>query len=145
MLTAVLLLALAFDVRRSTDNPHVMAALQDLAHCGAYQTDQTEVAAFLVRDRNGVISSVMWPHTANRRSEQYDGAIPAGTVAIAHTHPWQADQHPSRGDIDQAKKIGLPIYVVTRRDLYVVNSSGEVIELFARTNWTHWLVLAASR
>jgi hypothetical protein len=145
MLTAILFLALSFDVRHTVDDPHVMAALQDLAHRGAYQTDQTEVAAFLVRDANGVVTSVMWPHTANRRSEHYEGTIPAGTVAIAHTHPWQADQHPSRGDIEQAKKVGLPIYVVTGRNLYVVDSSGAVIELFVRTNWTHWPVLAASR
>jgi|SRR5437588_1907428 len=145
MLAALLFLALSFDVRHSVDDPHVLSALQDLAHRGAYQTDQTEVAAFLVRDANGVIRSVMWPHTANRRSEHYEGTIPAGTVAIAHTHPLQADEHPSRADIEQAKKIGLPIYVVTRRNLYVVDSSGEVIELFARTNWTHSPVLAASR
>ena len=137
MLAAVLLLALSFDVRHSADDPRVLAVLQDIAHRGAYQTDQQEVAAFLVRDANGVISSVFWPHTANRRSEHYDGAIPAGTVAIAHTHPWQADQHPSRGDIAQAMKIGMPIYVVTRLNLYVVESTGEVIALFERTNWTH--------
>jgi len=145
MLTALFFLALSFDVRHSVDDPHVLSALQDLAHRGAYQTDQTEVAAFLVRDANGVITSVMWPHSANRRSEHFEGMIPAGTVAIAHTHPLQADQHPSGGDIALAKKIGLPIYVVTRRNLYVVDSSGVVIELLTRTNWTHSPVLTASR
>jgi hypothetical protein len=145
MLTAILLLALSFDVRHSIGDPHLLAALRGLAHRGVYQIDQTEVAAFLVRDANGGISSVMWPHSANRRSEHYEGVIPAGTVAIAHTHPWQADQHPSRGDIEQARKIGLPIYVVTQRNLYVVDASGEVIELFAQTGWTHSSALAASK
>ena len=145
MLTAILFVALSFDVRRSADDPHVMAALQDLAHRGVYQVDQTEVAAFLVRDSNGVISAVRWPHTANRRSEHYEGAIPAGTVAIAHTHPLQADPRPSRGDIEQARKIGLPIYVVTRRNLYVVDASGGVMELFARTDWMRPRVVTASK
>jgi hypothetical protein len=145
MLVTFLLVALSLDLRHSIDDPRFLAVLQDIAHRGAFQIDQQEVAAFLVRDANGTISSVMWPHSADRRSEHYDGAIPAGTVAIAHTHPWQADQHPSRGDVEQARKIGLPIYVVTRSNLYVVDSSGEVIELFARTNWTHLTVRIASK
>lgn len=135
MLTAILLLTLSFDVRHSTDDPRVLALLQNIGHRGVRQFDQQEVAAFFVRDANGVISSVDWPHTGNRTSEHYNGAIPAGTVAIVHTHPLQADEHPSRGDIAQARKIGLPIYVVTRMNLYVVDPNGDVIKLFAGTNW----------
>ncbi len=87
-----LLLAISFD-------PRLLKPLQELAIRGAYQVDQQEVAAFIVQDASGVISTVLWPHTANARSEHYRGAIPAGTVAIAHTYPLYAER-PSRGDID---------------------------------------------
>ena len=135
MWLTVLFLAVYFDVRNSANDPQVLAALQNLAARGAHQVDQQEVAAFLVRDANGAVSCVMWPHTANRRSEHYEGAVPAGTVAIAHTHPIFAER-PSRGDIEQAKKIGLPIYVVTRWNLYVVDATGEVVRLIAQKNWS---------
>ncbi|HXH39312.1 MAG TPA: hypothetical protein VNN08_11845, partial [Thermoanaerobaculia bacterium] len=73
MLIAVLLFAIrlsastagSFDVRSAADDPQVLAVMQDLALRGAHQVDQQEVAAFLVRDANGAISSVLWPHTAN--------------------------------------------------------------------------------
>src|SRR5437763_584689 len=117
-LAYLVLAAVSFDVRQSAGDPQLLAALQQIAAQGARQIaaqgarqiDQQEVAAFLVRDGNGAVSCVMWPHTASRRSEHYEGAVPLGTVAIAHTHPTFAER-PSRGDIEQAKKIGLPIYV----------------------------------
>ena len=143
MRLAILLLAFyashsaaeSFDVRRAADDPQVLAVMQDIARRGALQTDQQEVAAFLVRDESGAIASSLWPHTANRRSEHYEGAIPAGTVAIAHTHPIFAER-PSRGDIEQARKIGIPIYVITRWSLYVVDETGDVTALIAHRNWT---------
>jgi proteasome lid subunit RPN8/RPN11 len=124
----------SFDVRRAANDPRVLAVMQDIALRGAHQFDQQEVAAFLVRDANGAILSVMWPHTANRRSEHFDGAVPAGTVAIAHTHPLFAER-PSSGDIAQARKIGLPIYVITRWNLYVVDAVGTVMPLIEKRNW----------
>lgn len=149
MRLVVLLLALhvsasatdSYDVRRAADDPQVLAIMQDIALRGAHQFDQQEVAAFLVRDANGVISCVMWPHTANRRSEHYDGVVPAGTVAIAHTHPTFAER-PSHGDIEQAKKIGLPIYVITRWNLYVVDATGAVMPLIEKRDWARSAKLA---
>lgn len=125
-----------FDVRRAANDRQALAVMQDIALRGAHEVDQQEVAAFIVRDANGAISSVLWPHTANRSSEHYDGVIPAGTVAIAHTHPIFLE-HPSSGDIAQARRIGLPIYVITRWNLYVVNATGAVMRLIENRNWTH--------
>src|ERR1051325_10678304 len=143
MLTAGLLFAVrlsastagSFDVHRAVNDPQVLVVMQDIASRGAHQVDQQEVAAFLVRDANGAIASVLWPHTANRRSEHYDGVVPAGTVAIAHTHPIFAES-PSSGDIPQAIKVGLPIYVITRWNLYVVDATGAVTSLIEKKNWS---------
>ncbi|MEA2162397.1 MAG: hypothetical protein QOK37_524 [Thermoanaerobaculia bacterium] len=136
MRLVILLLTLSFDVRHATDSPQVFAILQQLAIDGAQRFDQREIATFLVRDSNGMISSLPWPQTGRFRSEYYHGTIPAGTVALAHTHPWQADQHPSQGDIEQARRLHLPMFVVTRWNLYGIDSSGNVITLFARSDWT---------
>ncbi|HEX9160796.1 MAG TPA: hypothetical protein VF980_03740 [Thermoanaerobaculia bacterium] len=117
------------------DHPDVLMVLCDLANRGARLVDQQEVAAFIVQDASGAISCVLWPHTANTRSEHYDGRIPAGTVALAHTHPLFAE-HPSNGDVAESKRLGLPIYVITRWNLYVTDPhSGEHVALIARKNW----------
>jgi hypothetical protein len=135
MQLAALLLAIVFDVHSAVADPQALAAMQQVAERGARMPDQQEVAAFIVRAEDGTLSCVMWPHTANRRSEHYRGDVPAGTVAIAHTHPIFAE-HPSRGDVEQAKRIGLPIYVITRWSLYVVDADGTVTPLIVHRDWT---------
>ena len=140
---AILLLAIyateasadSFDFRRAADDPQVLKSLQDLAVRGANLADDQEVAAFIVRDASGGTTCRLWPHTANLRSEHYRGGIPTGAVAVAHTHPLYAEQ-PSRGDVAESKRIGLPIYVITRWNLYVVDPrTGERVLLIVHKNW----------
>jgi hypothetical protein len=80
---------------------------------------EMEAAAFLVSTEQGM-KCVLWPHDRRARTQAFRGAIPPGTVAIAHTHPDRADlREPSKVDLLEARRTGLPIYVVT--------------------NWTIWL------
>ena len=134
---AVFILALLnrpFDFR-AAGNPALMGILRDLGVRGANKTDNMEVASFITRNADGTLSCVRWPHTASIRAAHYQGAIPPGTVAVAHTHPQQFEK-PSSGDIEQAKRIGLPIYVISRWYLYVIDpSSGASIALITQKNW----------
>jgi len=135
----LLLLALLdrpFDFHTAAADPDVLGMLQDLAVRGSSKVDDLEVAAFIVKGPDGAVRCLMWPHTANRRAEEYHGSVPEGTVAIAHTHPLFAEL-PSRGDVEQSKRIGLPIYVITRWHLYAVDpASGERVQLIRQKNWT---------
>jgi hypothetical protein len=135
MWTLLMVVALSLDPR--SENLQLLAALRDLRTRGIMQTEQREVAAFIVRREDGSLNAVIWPQNGRYRSGHYEGPVPAGTVAIAHTHPPEADRRPSRGDIEQAKKIGMPIYVVTRWNLWVADAQGDVHELVARTDWSH--------
>jgi hypothetical protein len=132
MWTLLMVVALSLDAH--SENLQLLAALRDLRTRGLMQTDQREVAAFVVRRDDGSLNAVFWPHSANFRSEHYEGRVPAGTVAIAHTHPPQAGERPSRGDIEQAKKIGMPVYVVTRWNVWVADAHGDVREVVARAD-----------
>jgi len=118
-------------------DPSLLGVLQQIGERGASAYfDDMEAAAFIVRRPDGSYTSVLWPaKTAAIRGARFVGAIPAGTVAIAHTHPFTAEL-PSRGDINQAKRIGLPIYVISRWSLYVADPSGEVTGLIVRKDWT---------
>jgi hypothetical protein len=124
----------SFDFRGTVDDPHVLSLLQDLAGRGATKIGGLEVAAFIVQEPDGGFSCLLWPSSATVLSEHY-GTIPAGTVAVAHTHPFDFE-HPSSRDVDESKRIGLPIYVLTRWHLFAVDpSSGEHVELIRQKDW----------
>jgi hypothetical protein len=125
----------SFDFRGTVDDPHVLSLLQDLAVRGAYKLGGLEVAAFIVQEPDGGFSCLLWPASAGFRSEHFSGTIPAGTVAVAHTHPGYFER-PSSRDVAESKRIALPIYVVTRWNLFVVDpASGERVELIRQKDW----------
>lgn len=72
-----------------------------------------ERAAFVVRSANGGYVFQLWPFDVVKLRATFEGAIPAGAVAVIHTHPNTAE-FPSENDRLLSARIGLPIYVVTR-------------------------------
>lgn len=99
--------------------------------------EDSEAAAFLVRDGDGRIRSVPWSSNGHFRSAHFEGMVPAGTIAIAHTHPHGWDQ-PSPNDIAQARRTGIAIVVVTRWNVNVVlPGTGEVLPLIQRNRIPH--------
>ena len=137
MHTAFILIAMfTSNSAGSGADAEMLAILSDVSARGARTTSDMEVAVFIVKTPDGHLSCLLWPHTASIRSAHYEGPMPAGTIALAHTHPIYAEK-PSRGDVAQSQRIGLPIYVVTRWDLYVVDpTSGDSVELIRQRNWT---------
>src|SRR5687768_15910829 len=69
----------------------------DLLRSAGYGLWDTERSAFLVRDGDGELRLVKWAGVATSMSATYRGTIPAGTVAVLHTHP-NGLPNPSRGD-----------------------------------------------
>jgi hypothetical protein len=96
--------------------------------------DDLELAAFLAEDGDGTRSCFSWPMTGARRRAEFRGVIAAGTFAIVHTHPHRMGA-PSRGDADQAAQVGLPIYVASRSGVWVVEPTGESLEIVRDPRW----------
>jgi hypothetical protein len=85
-----------------------------------------EAGAFLVNDPNGGLRCELWPGPQKRRRAEYEGPIPDGTIALAHTHPnLQHLRAPSAKDGEEAERLALPIYVISRFQLWVVNAKGD--------------------
>ena len=81
------------------------------------QTGNMEDAAFLVRDRQGQIAVVWWPSAGLPDTAMWLGRIPEGAFAIAHTHPdWRPQ--PSKTDVVTAKTAKMPVYVVTKSQVW---------------------------
>ncbi len=95
----------------------------------------SEAAAFLVRDTRGDVQCLLWPMTNGYQEQTFTGEIPRGTLAIVHTHPHDCPA-PSPQDIDEAKALKLPIYVLTRASITLIDpSSGEAIPVVKARLW----------
>jgi hypothetical protein len=104
----------------------------ELLRTANYGQSSKERSAFLVLDANGELQMVMWPWEAESMRASYRGAIPAGTVAIVHTHP-NALPNPSPGDAALSIRLELPIYVLTRSSITM--TEGGRSSLIARGDW----------
>lgn len=104
----------------------------ELMRLANYGQATREHAAFLVRDQEGGLELVPWQFGAETMRATHRGAVPAGTVAIIHTHP-NGLPYPSRGDAELARKLALPVYVLTRHS--VSFTDGSRTELVARGDW----------
>ena len=90
-------------------------------------TDHVERAAFLVRNERGALELVHWPVPALGvyRAAHWAGPLPAHVIGVIHTHPWQIPR-PSRQDQQEARRLALPFYVISRTSLCVAGGEGGV-------------------
>lgn len=96
-----------------------------------------ELAAFLVRDREGKLSLVRWPVDCAALRKTWKGVVPWNTVAIVHTHP-DKRRAPSDGDLKESRRLTLPICVLTRAGISVADPAAEqAIALLDDPTWTN--------
>jgi proteasome lid subunit RPN8/RPN11 len=105
----MLLLSLQRDIVRQ---PQVQTLMRELVRGARSGFEHREGAAFIVRSTTGNFYSIEWPSAGALDSARWTGVIPAGTVAIAHTHPTHLPM-PSNIDIVTAREVHVPVYVVT--------------------------------
>jgi len=92
--------------------PKVHELMLRLVRNGRAGFEHREEAAFIVRTSSGNFLSIEWPSDGRLDSAEWRGPFPAGTVAIAHTHPTHLPM-PSSVDIATAREKHVPVYVVT--------------------------------
>lgn len=119
----------------------VRAFFAELLERGGYGHWNTEQAAFIVMGESGQYGCVAWPSRVQYHRSTFDGMIPPRTVAIVHTHP-EATPRGSDGDQRTAMRLGVPVFVVTARNIYLVTVDGENVPVVTNQMWTR--VSAAS-
>ena len=105
------MLALLLAVSLDLTSPQALRWYDDLLAEGGHGRFEQERAAFLIRERDGTLTLEPWAHSGFRHAS-FEGTIPARTIAILHTHPANAPD-PSSGDRAEAKRLGLPVVVIT--------------------------------
>ncbi|HEX6097842.1 MAG TPA: Mov34/MPN/PAD-1 family protein [Thermoanaerobaculia bacterium] len=94
-------------------DPMVRDALWKLLADAHYGYSAREEAMFIIRGADGQLSFLRWERTGIPHHAHWNAPLPAGTVAIVHTHP-NTMPRPSRMDEQTAVRNNLPVYVVTR-------------------------------
>ncbi len=92
-------------------SPQATAWYDDLLADAGYGRLAHERAAFLIAERDGTLTLAPWSSRGVRHAT-FRGAIPARTLAVVHTHP-RGEPRPSARDRDEARRLGLPVIVVT--------------------------------
>lgn len=114
-------------VAASLRSPEARDALRDM-RLGTGDGDRDlEVAAWLACD-GATCRLVPWPASREFRRATWRGAVPAGAIAIVHTHPAPLPW-PSHADRRAARATGLPVVVVTTQCLVYVDVTGRVRRL----------------
>ncbi|HUP48692.1 MAG TPA: Mov34/MPN/PAD-1 family protein [Thermoanaerobaculia bacterium] len=97
----------------------------DLLRQGGLGYRQTEAAAFLVLEGESSYRCISWPFLGELHRQQFRGSVPDATIAIVHTHP-EASPRPSVADAKTAITTGVPVFVLTRNNIYVALSDGTI-------------------
>lgn len=91
---------------------------------GAYGRLQNERAAFLIREADGSLTLEPWTGGGFRHA-RHRGRVPERTVAVLHTHP-RGERKPSARDRQEARRLGLPVVVITPDAVIAARPDGSV-------------------
>lgn len=107
----------------------------ELFRRAGFGSNNYEFAAFVIRDESGRYSSQPFPPLRQFRQAEARGPTPEGAVAIIHTHP-SGMERPSRQDQLEAKRLGIPIYVLTRWAIQKVDpNTGNNVRVIQARDW----------
>ncbi|MGH9554487.1 MAG: RHS repeat domain-containing protein [Terriglobales bacterium] len=106
-------------------NPEVLRLLYCLwLKSGGIGNQRTERSTWIIKE-NEKYRRHDWPSSQEPDKERWEGDPPPNTVANAHTHPNTRDPKPSPrggkgypGDQDQADKLNIPFYALSRSGIW---------------------------
>ncbi len=74
--------------------------------------------------------------SGSKIEESYSGVVPAGTIAVAHTHPRNLPR-PSQHDVDESIRSKRMFYVITFWSIYRIDpTTGRIVAVVWNQDWT---------
>ncbi|MBV8543496.1 MAG: hypothetical protein JO088_02025 [Acidobacteria bacterium] len=129
VIAAILLTFTSVDVR----DPVVHGVMADLLRHARFGISNSEEAAFLIRNAAGATFFLRWRSDGELNQATWSGPMPAGTVAILHTHPIYLPL-PSNRDMRVAREAAIPVYVITRNR--IERTDGDKPVIVATGDWS---------
>lgn len=100
-----------------------------------FGSTREERAAWVVPHASEGMRWVSWPNGRRFLAARWDGPVPAGAVAIVHTHPSVVDPKPSEQDIETARRLRVPVYTVSRSGIWKAVPDGSVVPVEDSAWW----------
>lgn len=131
-------------LRPSPELVLVLALLEGSLRAPAYRLweaarfgqDVSESAAWVLKDDAGRLRWLAWPAEQRVRRAEWGGPVPADAVAIAHTHPTAGDPKPSPEDVATARRLGVPVYTVSRSGIWKAVPDGSIVPVDDSRWWS---------
>lgn len=92
-----------------------------------------EIAAFIVQEAAGSVGCILWPRRDLVLEATFHGIVPSHTIALVHSHPPGAP--PSTIDLEAARRLRIPNYVVTMTRVWFVDPEGGVKTIVEGRLW----------
>lgn len=127
MYALVLLAALLFS---DLSRPQASFWYASLLEESGYGRLPRERAAFLIREADGTLTLEPWAGGGYRHAS-FRGRVPVGTIAILHTHP-RGEERPSVQDRAEAKRLRMPVVVITTDAVIAAMPDGQDVTLERR-------------
>lgn len=146
LLVCAILSANPAQLQAMLDDRDVVKELAEMVIlANAMKACEGEQAAFVVRRADRKLAVVHWSTDCSALRKTYRGIIPPNAIAIVHTHP-EGRREPSPEDLSEARRIKLPICVLTRRGIWIADPvRTESIALLDDPAWTEQRGVRASR
>ena len=130
VLAVALVLALPAESQAAIDErlfqqEEVREFFRELMRAGGNGRRLYERGGFIRLLPDGKYRTQIWPFAPAVREATFKGTIPPGTIAIAHTHPREIP-HPSLHDQQVAKRLAIPVLVLTPRFITIAEPDGTI-------------------
>jgi hypothetical protein len=99
----------------------------DLWHDSAFgwNPNGAERAAWILSDHD-TYRFQKWQCSGERNKEKWKGPVPDGLAGMVHTHPNRRDPRPSPADILMAKKLHIPVFIISKNGLWMSAPDGKI-------------------
>lgn len=107
-----------------------------LWEAAGFGAEKSERAAWVVEDAAREARWLAWPNARGYLRARWEGPIPPSVVAIVHTHPAIVDPKPSEQDVETARRLGVPVYTVSRSGIWKAVPEGSVVRVDDARWWS---------
>ena len=112
-------------------SPQANVWYDELLAAGGYGRLPRERAAFLIRESDGTLTLEPWADGGFRHAS-FRGVLPERTIAVLHTHPF-GDPRPSAHDREEARRLKMPVLVVTTDAVIAAMPNGAITTIRHRS------------
>jgi hypothetical protein len=117
-----------------TRDADLMRSFAGMVESAGRRMRGTEAGVFLLRQSDGRYALHPWSWSEIPFQAHFEGLVPLDAVAVVHTHP-PAWNRPSHQDVEEARRLGMPVFAVSRWNIWLILPGVDQPLHLARYGW----------